>query len=444
MADIVSDSKPEEDEESPMDSLPKALENSTRLVKPLLSNAVSKGHHQTTLLCAGIVATEPLPAVKEDKQGPPDIDLTQNDSPIAATAGNATAGSTQPPNLQYNADGFVIESVKKRSEYTMKDLPVPSDQRWSRGVIGTLTLWCGSQPNEVFVAALQDIFNNVYPGIKYRALQCISEWRSGFGSAALALMISYFAELPDDKVSQDEAAKLHRSFRFLDANPNSDAEPTPDGRFKSPFLYELLATIHLSNISGYIEVKGWNTKQLGLGKNGGGVIAIAAAALERAVEFIRDGVIDIEQVLVDMIDAPDGKMKVKLPKTLNKATGQETLTPYQFSASNWSAGTANYKLSVKRRGPEFVRSVFAEAQSRRNLKIANTAEGDCTAASKNANDADPCALLCNDPYAIEADPKLMQILVPGCDLHLAFKSSYCSSPPPSFLPCNHLVKCYGR
>ncbi|KAG6371005.1 hypothetical protein JVT61DRAFT_10725 [Boletus reticuloceps] len=186
---------------------------------------MSKGHHQTTLSCAGIVATEPLPAVKEDKQGPPDIDLTQNDSPIAATAGNATAGSTQPPNLQYDADGFVIESVKKRSEYTMKDLPVPSDQRWSCGIIGTLTLWCGSQPNmwvipdEVFVAALQDIFNNVYPGIKYRvttncsvhavALQRISEWRSGFGSAALALMISYFAKLPDDKISQDEATKLH-------------------------------------------------------------------------------------------------------------------------------------------------------------------------------------------------------------------------------------------
>ncbi|KAG6371004.1 hypothetical protein JVT61DRAFT_10724 [Boletus reticuloceps] len=164
---------------------------------------------------------------------------------------------------------------------------------------------------------------------------------------------------------------------------------------------------HFSDISGYIEVKGWNTEQLGLGKNRGGVIAIAAAA--RAVEFIRDGVIDIEQVLVDMIDAPDGKMKVKLPKTLNKATGRETSTPYQFSASNWSVGTANYKLSVERRGPKFVRSVFAEAQSRRNLKIANMAEGDCTAASKNANNADPRALLCNDPYAIEADRKLTQI-----------------------------------
>lgn len=56
----------------------------------------------------------------------------------------------------------------------MKDLPVPGDNRWSRGVIATITLWCSSQPNvwtipeENMVPALQTIFDSVYPDVKYR------------------------------------------------------------------------------------------------------------------------------------------------------------------------------------------------------------------------------------------------------------------------------------
>ena len=41
----------------------------------------------------------------------------------------------------------IVDNLKKRSEYKTKDLPMPSDQRWSCGVIGTLTLWCGTQPD---------------------------------------------------------------------------------------------------------------------------------------------------------------------------------------------------------------------------------------------------------------------------------------------------------
>ena len=52
------------------------------------------------------------------------------------------------------------------------------------------------------------------------------------------------------------------------------------------------------------------------------------------MEFIHDGIIDVEQVLLEMMDTPNGKMKIKLPKTLNKSTRKETSTPYQFSASN--------------------------------------------------------------------------------------------------------------
>ena len=99
-----------------------------------------------------------------------------------------------------------------------------------------------------------------------------------------------------------------------------------------------------------------------------------------------------------MMNTPDGKMKIKLPKTLNKSTRKETSTPYQFSASNWSVGTTSYQLSVKRRGITFICSIFAETQCYWNLKVSN-AEGWHT-----SNDAtsgvDPHALLCNDSILI--------------------------------------------
>ena len=75
--------------------------------------------------------------------------------------------------LQYDAGGYVIESIKKK--YTAKDLPVPSnDSRWSRGLVGTITLWAGAQPNvwvipeELLVAAVQAVWDIVFPHVKYR------------------------------------------------------------------------------------------------------------------------------------------------------------------------------------------------------------------------------------------------------------------------------------
>lgn len=92
-------------------------------------------------------------------------------------------------------------------------------------------------------------------------------------------MINYFTNLPDDETIQDQAAKLHQSFHFLDENPNSDAESTSAGQFKSLFLYKLIASTHLSDITSFVEIRGWDTKQLASGKNGGGVVAIASVAV---------------------------------------------------------------------------------------------------------------------------------------------------------------------
>ena len=69
-------------------------------------------------------------------------------------------------------DGYLINIIKK--QYNNKDLPVPTDHRWSRAFVSTATLWCSVQPNvwnvldEQLASALQQIFEVVYPDIKYR------------------------------------------------------------------------------------------------------------------------------------------------------------------------------------------------------------------------------------------------------------------------------------
>lgn len=99
----------------------------------------------------------------------PKVEDENNTTPASADDLSISTSGELVPDSQHG----VTDNLKKRSEYKTKDLPVPSDQRWSRGVIGTLTLWCGTQPDiwvipdDTFVKALQDIFRAVYPETKH-------------------------------------------------------------------------------------------------------------------------------------------------------------------------------------------------------------------------------------------------------------------------------------
>ena len=93
------------------------------------------------------------------------------------------------------------------------------------------------------------------------------------------MMISYFAELPDNTLIPARVAEFLEDYHFLDENPESTAVPMPEGCFKSFFLYELIGTTHMSNITGHIVIDGLAPKKYTAGKNGAGVIAIACAAV---------------------------------------------------------------------------------------------------------------------------------------------------------------------
>ncbi|KAI6036963.1 hypothetical protein PISMIDRAFT_108813 [Pisolithus microcarpus 441] len=290
--------------------------------------------------------------------------------------------------FQYDADGYIIENIKKR--YTIKDLPVPSnDSRWSRRLVGTVTLWAGAQPNvwvipeESLVATVQIVWNTVFPHVKYRVTpdgsvmaiiqQRLAEWRSGIGSTAICIVIDFFSKLDDDMDIVTTAEGLLEDYAFLCETPGN---PSSEGMFRSPFLIKLLGTAHLNDIMGYVDIPQLGTKELAAGKDMAGIVGMASAALERAVKYIVEGIIDVD----------------KLPRVLNKATGKSTSTSFNFSWSNWGVKSMAYRDSVAKRGPEWLRTTIEAAQQSCQLKVAATSSA--TTDDHGMDGVNPRALLC--------------------------------------------------
>ncbi|KAG6371126.1 hypothetical protein JVT61DRAFT_9886 [Boletus reticuloceps] len=303
-----------------------------------------------------------------------------------------------------NKDGYVIDVVKKRLEYIMKDLPMNPDNCWSRSFIPTTTLWCSIQnniwnvPDDEFAVALQAIFHVVYPDVKYRvntsssvfslASQRVSEWHSGIGSTALIMMIDFFSQLDDDADIRTTADYLKSEYRFLREDPDS---LEPAGMFRSVFLLELLTRTHLVVASSdFVKISGWDLLAVAGGNNGAGVVALAEAALERAINFIANRTIDVEKVLAEWASSANSKNKIKLPKVVNPLTGRGSSALYQFSTTHWSSDTTAYKESLLRRGADFIQGTFAATQAIK--KPQSPPDGDNPAGASGAHN--PHACLC--------------------------------------------------
>ncbi|KAF9234885.1 hypothetical protein BU15DRAFT_65319 [Melanogaster broomeanus] len=426
-AEVVSDSEPDDEPDDNSDMkltpAPADLDGAPKMVKPTPKKG--KGHRTTASTSVGVTVNTHLSWQKKIKLEEP-IPTIAAHPPGSSVDDSASVSTSNPQaldNVRRGADGYIIETIKKRCDYSNKDLPVASDHRWSRGVIATVTLWCGIQdnvwsiPEDKLTAALQVIIDVVYPGLKYRvtpagsvfgvAIQRISEWHGGFGSTALAMMVDFFSRFDDNVDIRTAAVALHKDYRFLQEDPD---EPSADRCYRSGFLLELIASMHLSNIVGFVDILGWDTQKVSRGEGQEGVIAIAAAALERAVQFIMDGTIDIEQILQAMAETSDPKPKIKLPKVLNKATGRETSAPYQFSASNWGGNTAGYKDSILNRGSAFVRATVASAQLLKNVGTSNnTSDGRNDASESSVN---PQALLYDAICIVQSLMTLFELFTP--------------------------------
>ncbi|KAI6094081.1 hypothetical protein EDD16DRAFT_1792215 [Pisolithus croceorrhizus] len=262
-----------------------------------------------------------------------EIKYTIAPSPMDAVFSTSDASTSSTPAMfQYDAEGYIIENIKKR--YTIKDLPVPSNDSAQPNV------WV--IPEESLVATVQMVWNTVFPHVKYRVTpdgsvmaiiqQCLAEWSSGIGSTAICIVIDFFSKLDDDMDIVATAEGLLEDYAFLCESPG---KPSSEGMFRSPFLIKLLSTAHLNDVMGYVDIPQLAMKELAAGKDMAGVVGMASVALERAVKYIAEGIIDVDKVLADMMEAGDGKIRFKLPRVLNKATGKSTSTSFNFSWSNW-------------------------------------------------------------------------------------------------------------
>ncbi|KAG8219265.1 hypothetical protein J3R82DRAFT_106 [Butyriboletus roseoflavus] len=219
--------------------------------------------------------------------------------------------------------------------------------------------------------------------LSLEVLQCLSKWQNGFGSTALAKVMNFISNL-DSNDLYVIAKYLQLDYHFLrDDFESMEAE----GMCHLPFLLELIVTTHLNNLAACIEVPGWNTSAMVAGQDGEQVVALAAAVLEHAISLIAEGHLELEP---DILSSTDRKSKVKLPRVINKQTGQVTTTPFQFLSANWSGDTAAYRGLVCRRGPDFVQAIFSEAHALKSVK-AEPASG---APAGGTGTVNPCFALC--------------------------------------------------
>ena len=111
----------------------------------------------------------------------------------------------------------------------------------------------------------------------YQTSQCLSKWRSSFGSTALVMMTDFFLRLDKNIDIKAVADYLRTDYCFL-CEDNDCLEP--EGLYCSAFLLELIARTHvLITASDFTEIPGWDLWMVTTGKDGVGVIAIAAAAV---------------------------------------------------------------------------------------------------------------------------------------------------------------------
>ncbi|KAG1862826.1 hypothetical protein DFJ58DRAFT_839339 [Suillus subalutaceus] len=244
------------------------------------------------------------------------------------------------------------------------------DQRWTKKYLPTVMLWAGSYgdiwniPDDVLLLHAQLIFNVVYKELNITIVhggvihsltaQCISEWHSNFSSTGIVIVLDFLMRNSDCDLVE-LAKSLIAGYAFLFQDPD---EPNPLTVYHSPFVLQLLGTAHLNAISGYVDVPKLDMHALvTLGMSG--VIALSAAAIERALNMFADKHLKVKEVLA----AGSGKLAIKLPKILNKTTSKMTNTPFLFSGARWTKVTNSFIKSISNKPAGYIETTIQMARA---------------------------------------------------------------------------------
>ncbi|KAG1901073.1 uncharacterized protein F5891DRAFT_1187771 [Suillus fuscotomentosus] len=277
---------------------------------------------------------------------------------------NTKQGNIKSKGTSTVLPGTWVEPVSKaRSSYLNTDLPsgCHEDGKWVRVFLPTVFLWLGAQEELWVIAdakllmACKEIFKVVYPDIRYNVTtsgsvfgvvtQCVGEWRSNFRSTVLAIAIDFCAS-NQDSAPAELAELLLVNYGFLYPNPdNIDKTET----FRSVFVQELLATAHLSRILGHADVPVLNTRNL-IKHGFFRALGLCAVSLEHTFSLLADNTVTIDHE--DHLGLPitARRAHLKTPKTLNKATGKETVSEHPFSIAKWKSKTDTFICVAAKKG----------------------------------------------------------------------------------------------
>ncbi|KAG2029543.1 hypothetical protein BDR03DRAFT_880435 [Suillus americanus] len=245
----------------------------------------------------------------------------------------------------------------KKGKAKNSDLPSGALEQgqWRTSFLPSLMYWVGNSdygwfvPENELESALEHIFNAVYgsrqgpsdfcpDGLGFHLVcQRIQEWRAGFGSTAVSILMAYFASTPECKTQEareEYAEDQLQDCRFVYEDPDNEEQP---GAFLSEYILRIFAS-HLSAISGRVRVD----ELVEFGKPGYlTALTLAAAAAERALILVQS------RLLIDSDPSNSGGKNHKILQTLNEATNKMSHTGTAFSSGNWETDTLAYMDSIK-------------------------------------------------------------------------------------------------
>ncbi|KAI5997712.1 hypothetical protein EDC04DRAFT_2977780 [Pisolithus marmoratus] len=247
------------------------------------------------------------------------------------------------------------------------------DYKFAKNVLPSLLLWYGNEGNvwsiseEDIIHVLKAIIRVVYPmfdrfdeihhgmAIYGLTIQRLTHWWHNFASTAVVLILDFFKENTDlnietfcDILLEDQAF----AYEDLDTNDSTKA-------FRSSLVLELLGTVHLQQVDGWVDVPALQLveKQVCGIK---GALAMSTAVLEHAIKVKRQGCSED-------------------PHSLSKASGKESSATSQFSQLNWGEKTSFYLASISNRDAHALQEIVSIARDMcaGNDLLVNNANNEC-------------------------------------------------------------------
>ncbi|KAG9312036.1 hypothetical protein JVU11DRAFT_7315 [Chiua virens] len=334
-----------------------------------------------------VIETHPIKKVKTEQADSSD---KMDDSDIG-DASIPMASMVESRNV------FTPSKNRSRAKTTKNDLPLlmqdDLEDKWSKNVLPSVILWYGDQPNvwnineSKLEHVLAAVITVVYPTfnepkeLKHRghvynlAVQQLSRWCHVIRNAAGHVVLKHLknnAKEAKGLTTEDLATNLLtlRAFAYEDFNA-SDASKA----FRSPLIHNLLATTHLQDTIGWVEVPGLDL--LAKCDHGiKGVLALCTAALECALQLAEGGQLQVDSITTKVEDSEAQtvqKSDIDVDPTsgnwtnwkqellMNGKTGRRSRKGTAFSYQNWGWQTSLYYKSIAKRSDETLENIVAKA-----------------------------------------------------------------------------------